>query len=427
MIFEPCWAASAPGSDATDPADFIDAPPRADVVIVGGGYTGLSAARTLARSGATVVLFEAGDVGSGASSRNAGQVLTGLRVGPATLVRRYGERRARELFEASREAIAGLARLVEDERIDCELAQTGHLQAAWKPAHFGAFKAEQSLLSRVFNHRVELITPDSQDREIGSRRYHGLMLDEASFAVHPLKLVRALVSSARGAGATLIARNPVTRLERNEGGWRVSTDRASVETARVLVATNGYTTALTPALQRRVVPVGSYIIATAPLPADVAARVLPRGRMVFDTKHFLYYFRLTSDRRLLFGGRAQFSAVTEEGTRRAAAVLHRAMLDVFPYLSSTAVEFAWSGRVAFARDELPHAGQLDGLDFAAGYAGHGIAMAIGLGEVVARRMAGHMVRHPFLDTPFNPIPLYSGSPWFLPIVGAVYRVLDRIA
>jgi glycine/D-amino acid oxidase-like deaminating enzyme len=146
--------------------------------------------------------------------------------------------------------------------------------------------------------------------------------------------------------------------------------------------------------------------------------------MAFDTKHFLYYFRVTTDRRLLFGGRAEFGRPTPDTTRRAAAILRRGMTTIFPDLASARIDYAWSGNVAFTRDQLPHAGRLDDVYYAGGYCGHGVAMATYLGEQIARRIAGEPIDHPLFDDRFPAIPMYTGNPWFLPLVGAYYQVLD---
>jgi glycine/D-amino acid oxidase-like deaminating enzyme len=172
------------------------------------------------------------------------------------------------------------------------------------------------------------------------------------------------------------------------------------------------------------VPIGSYIVVTEPLPDDVAAAILPTRRMAFDSKHFLYYFRLTADHRLLFGGRPEFSEPDAAATRRAAGRLGEGIATIFPQLSRVTLDYAWSGRVAFTRDEMPRAGRLDDLSFAGGYCGHGIALATELGDLVARRIAGERIVHPLVDRPFPPIPLYRGRPWFLPLAGAYYRVKD---
>jgi glycine/D-amino acid oxidase-like deaminating enzyme len=397
-----------------------------DVVIVGGGYTGLAAARHLARVGATVTVVERERIGFGASSRNGGQVLTGLKVGPARLVARYGERRARDLFDVARESIARVEALIAQESIDCEYERVGHLQAAWKRSHFEAFRGERELLSRVFHHRVELVSRADQRTELGSHVYHGLLVDESSRALNPARYAAGLAEAAARAGARVVTGAGVTRVARRGAGWIVSTPEGDLEARDVLLATNGYTNGAAPALQRRFVPIGSYIIATEPLSAAEASSVLPRGRVAFDSKHYLYYFRLTSDRRLLFGGRAEFGRPGSEATRRAAAILRSGLVEIFPDLAHTAIEYAWGGNVAFTRDRMPRAGKLDGVYFAGGYCGHGIAMATYLGELVARRIAGEPIEHPLFDDHFAPIPFYNGRPWFLPLVGAYYRFRDLV-
>jgi glycine/D-amino acid oxidase-like deaminating enzyme len=339
-------------------------------------------------------------------------------------VHRYGEIRARQLFDISLESIARLEAIVADEAIDCELEATGHIQAAAKPSHFEAFREEQALLARVFGHRVELVPERDQASELGTRRYHGLIVDERSVAVNPAQYVDGLARAAGRAGASIVTRTRVDRIARTGKRWKLSAGRFDVDAGDVLIATNGYTSAISPALQRRLVPIGSYIIATAPLPEATGSRLLPHRRVAFDSKYFLYYFRLTSDHRLLFGGRAEFTQPGAETTRRAAGILRHGMLTLFPELADTAIDYAWGGSVALTRDEMPHAGQLDGLYYAGGYCGHGIAMATYLGELIARRMAGELFAHELLDTSFPPFPLYRGTPWFLPLVGAYYRMKD---
>jgi glycine/D-amino acid oxidase-like deaminating enzyme len=397
-----------------------------DVVIVGAGYTGLSAARQLALAGASVLVLERETIGWGASSRNGGQVVTGLKVDPATLVARYGNARARELFDIGRASMERLEALIAAEAIDCDYERTGHIQAACKPAHFDAFREEQSLLARVFAHRVELVSRADQRSELGSDLYHGLLVDERSAALNPARYVNGLAAAAGRAGARIGAGVAVTRVRRQSHRWALSTSSGDVDARDVLFATNGYTDTAAPALQRRLVPIGSYIIGTAPLTPDRAASLLPRRRVAFDSKHFLHYFRVTADHRLLFGGRAEFSRPDQATTRRAARILRGELETIFPQLKGTAIDYAWGGNVAFTRDQMPRAGMLEGLYYAGGYCGHGIAMATYLGEQIARRMAGEPIEHPLFDDRFPPIPMYSGSPWFLPLVGAYYRFRDLV-
>jgi glycine/D-amino acid oxidase-like deaminating enzyme len=399
---------------------------RFDVAVLGAGYTGLAAARWLARSGASVVVLERERVGWGASSRNGGQVLTGLKLEPAVLVARYGESRARELFNASRASMSALEDLVHDEQISCEFERTGHIQAASKPSHFDFFREEQDLLARVFGHVVSTIPPSQQSAELDTRRYHGLLVDEESRAINPARYVRGLALAAARRGAVIAEQTAVERMSRTSGTWTLTTSRGDVHATEVILATNGYTDAAAAALQRRFIPIGSYIVATEPLSEATAARILPKRRMVFDSKNFLYYFRLTSDRRLLFGGRAEFSQPSRDSEARAAVILRRGLATVFPELAGTPIDYAWGGNVAFTRDQLPHAGRLDGAYFAGGYCGHGIAMATYLGDLIARRAAGEKFEHPLMDDRFPPIPLYHGRPWFLPLAGAYFRFKDWI-
>ena len=413
-------------------------PARADVVIVGAGYTGLSAARQLARAGASVLVVEREQIGWGASSRNGGHVLTGLKLEAATLVAKFGEARARQLFDIASDSITELEALITQESIDCEYERSGHVRAAWKPGHFDGFREEQALLARVFKHEVHLVPRGEQRREVGSDRYHGLLVDERSGALNPAQYVRGLAAAAIRAGATIASGAGVTSVQHQAGGCRVQTSRGPVDARDVLFATNGYTDAASPALQRRFVPIGSYIIATEPLDESQADSLLPKRRMAFDSKHFPYYFRLTTDRRLLFGGkgrgmgmemgRAAFGRSTPDTppdtTRRAAAILRNGMLSIFPGLAAVRIDYAWGGNMAFTRDQMPRAGRLDDVYYAGGYCGHGVAMATYLGALIARRIAGEPIDHPLIDDRFPAIPMYSGDPWFLPLVGAYYQVKD---
>ena len=401
-------------------------PREADVVVVGAGYTGLSAARRLAMAGASALVIERETIGWGASSRNGGQVLASLKLDAQTLVDRFGEARAREAFAAALQSIAHLEMVIAQEAIECEYERTGHLQAAWKPRHFDAFRAEQALVARVFGHRVELVSRAEQQSEIGTDAYHGLLVDQRSGSINPARYVQGLASAARRLGACIVTGTGVTMLERRGARWRVATTRGDVGAADVVLATNGYTGAASPPLNRRLVPIGSYIIATEPLTASEAAAILPRRRVAFDSKHFLYYFRLTCDNRLLFGGRAEFSTPTGASTRRAAAILRRGLARVFPQLGGKSIEYAWGGNVAFTRDQMPRAGKLEGAYYAAGYCGHGIAMATYLGDLIARRVAGESIEHPLMDDRFAPIPMYRGHAWFLPLVGMYYRLRDIV-
>jgi glycine/D-amino acid oxidase-like deaminating enzyme len=403
-------------------------PEKVDVAVIGGGYTGLSAARTLAKGGARVAVLEAETIGWGASSRNGGMVLTGLKLPMRTVLKRYGPGLARRLFQCSLDSIEAVEQLVKEEGIDCGYARRGHLLMANKPKHYEALAGEVDFMAREFNHPVRLIPPQDLHAEIGSDRYHGALLDEVSGGLNPAQYVAGLAGAAGRAGASLHARARVGRLQRGANGFILETSRGRLNAKNVLVATSGYTGSVTGKLQRKLVPIGSFIIATERLPDELVRQLSPQNRMIFDYKHYLHYFRLWDDR-LIFGGRAAFFPETTETVRRSAEILRREMAQVYPQLKETAVEYAWGGTLDFTFDMMPHVGELDGLYYSLGYAGHGVAMTTYLGRTVAEAMlAGGLKDHPFAAIPFPgaPLGLYDGRPWFLPFAGLWHKVLDWV-
>jgi glycine/D-amino acid oxidase-like deaminating enzyme len=401
---------------------------RVDVAVIGAGITGLTAARALAGRGARVAVLEAETLGWGASTRNAGMTLTGLKLGAATLRARYGRDLARRMFAASTAAIDSVERLIVDEGIACDFVRSGHLEVACKPGHYRDFERAAEVMAREFGHTVRLVPRADLRAEIGSDLYHGGLVDAASAGLNPGRYVAGLARAAQRAGVVLYDEARVESIERAPGGFRLATRRGPLTAGLVFVATSGYTGRATPGLQRKIVPIGSYIIVTEPLSADLARAVSPRNRMIFDSKNFLYYFRLTPDRRMLFGGRAAFLPETPDTVRESADLLRRGLLQVYPQLKEIQIDYVWGGTLDFAFDLMPHAGQMDGLYYALGYAGHGVALATLLGLRMAEAMSGQAVDNPFADIPFPgaPLGLYNGLPWFLPFAGAWYRFLDWV-
>lgn len=419
MIERCLWTETAPDSAGVSTRQ---APERTDVAIIGGGYTGLAAARSLARRGADVTVLERHTLGWGASSRNGGFVLPGFKPDIVVLARKLGLAEARRLFELSRQAVDGLEGLIADEAIDCDYRRCGTVVLAARPGHLAGLDRSRRFLREHLGLETALLTREDLRGEIGSTRYHGGLLDPLAAAVQPARLVQGLARAAARAGARLVEGAEVRGLGREAGSWRLMTSAGEVRAREVLVATNGYTGAAVPALRRRVVSVGSYLIATPVLQPELAARLIPRGRVLSDTKNLLYYFRLSPDGRILFGGRAAF---TPTPVAQSAAILARGMVEVFPELAGVPVEYAWGGQVAFTVDQMPHAGRLDGLHYALGYAGHGVAMATWLGARMGDALAG-AGEIPRLTVPFRAVPLYGGTPWFLPFVGGYYRVRDAL-
>jgi glycine/D-amino acid oxidase-like deaminating enzyme len=411
-------------------------PDRVDVAIIGGGFTGLSAARTVAKSGARLAVFESQTIGWGASSRNGGMVLTGLKLPAATLIARYGKEVTARMYAASLESIDFVEKLVREENIACDFSRCGHLEVACKAKHFDDFRRSAEATARDFGHHQRLVPKNELPSEIGSKIYHGGLVDESSAGVNPARLVAGLARAAERAGASIFEHSPVDQIQREgASGWKIATARGTLRAKNVLVATSGYTGRVTPALQKKIIPIGSYIIVTEVLPEKLAAELSPHNRMIYDSKNYLYYYRLTPDRRMLFGGRAAFFPETSSTIRRSAEILRRGMLTVYPQLRDTKIEYVWGGTLDFAFDIMPHAGQLEGLHYSLGYAGHGVAMSTYLGDKVARSIlqSGSENRkrddNPFTQIPFPdaPLNLYNGRPWFLPLAGAWYKLLDWIS
>jgi glycine/D-amino acid oxidase-like deaminating enzyme len=403
-------------------------PPKVAVAIIGGGYTGLSAARTLAKQGVSVVVLEAQTIGWGASSRNGGMTLTGLKPAMQTVIKNYGRDLAKELFQCSLDSVDMVEQIVKEENIDCGFARTGHLLTANKPKHFESLQGEVDFMAKEFNHNVRLVSPKDLRSEIGTDVYHGALVDEVSGGLNPAQYVTGLAGAAARAGATLCARARVNKIERSQNRFLIQTERGNVEAESVLVATSGYTGGVTKKLQKRIIPIGSFIIATERLSDELARELSPKNRMIFDYKHFLNYFRLW-DNRMIFGGRAAFFPENENTIAQSGEILRREMIKVYPQLKDAKVEYVWGGTLDFAFDQMTHVGEEDGIYYSLGYAGHGVAMATYLGATVAdAMMKGNIKEHPFarFEFPSAPLGLYNGSPWFLPFAGLYYKILDWV-
>jgi len=421
------WLGTVAAPPAQSPRDLPD---DIDVVVVGGGFCGLSAARTLAKRGVKVAALEAETFGWGASSRNGGMVLTGMKLPAPTLIKRHGCAAVRRMYAASLESIDCVERIVREENIDCNFSRCGHLEVACKQAHFDGYEESAALIKREFNHELHIIPKSGLRAEIGSDIYFGGMVDETSAGLNPARYVAGLALAAQRDGACLYDHTRVTSVDREKnngaGKFRVQTSRGVITAREVVLASGAYTTEATPALRKKIIPIGSYIIATEVLPSDLARELSPRNRMIYDSKHFLYYYRLTPDNRMLFGGRAAFSPETENTVRQSAEILRRGMIGVYPQLHSVKVEFVWGGTLDFTLDVMPHAGKIEGMYFAAGFAGHGVAAATWFGTKLAGLICGEPNDIPFDGIKFPAAPLgpRSGNTWALPLAGAWYRFLD---
>lgn len=404
-------------------------PESADVVVIGGGLTGLSTAYHAARKGADVVLVEKDKVGSGASGRNGSMCTQGMTIGVGEARKRYGQERARELYGAFREAVDVVEELTQKEQIDCDFNRSGRLGVAYKPQHFEAMRATQRDLAENFDHHTTLLSPSELRSELGSDYYHGALLDPLSAGLHVGKYVHGLAEAAERAGAQIHERNAATGLTRMpDGGFLVETLHGTIRAQQVMAATDAYTDKALPWFRKRLINVGSFIVVTEPLGEERARELIPNARLVVDSKNIGHYIRLTPDHRLAFGGRARFAPSDPASDLKSGDILKREMAEIFPQLADVRIDYVWGGMVGFSWDRLPHAGEANGLYYSMGYCGHGVQMATYMGRAVAEMMDGKPEANPLrgLGFPKVPVPFYNGTAWFLPFGGAYYKAKDRL-
>ena len=399
---------------------------QADVVVVGGGFTGLSAALTLARRGASVVLLEAGRVAGEASGRNGGQCNTGLAHDYADLATRLGETRARAYYEAYDAAVDTVERIIAEESIVCDFQRCGKLKLAAKPEHYEKLVRVHERLRTSVDPGVELVTPDRLHDEIGSSSFYGGLLQRQGAQMHMGRFGVGLAEAAARAGAGVYENAAVTNIEREAGGFRVTSARGAIRATQVFLATGNSSMGPFGWFRRRLVSVGSFIIATAPLASDLLDQITPTRRNYVTTKNIGNYFRVTPDNRLLFGGRARFALSNPKSDTKSGKILIDTMTRLFPQLEGTAVDYCWGGLVDMTADRLPRAGQHEGMFYSLGYSGHGVQMSVHMGRQMADVMAGKKDSNPWGDLEWAAIPGYSGKPWFLPMVGAYYKLQDLL-
>ncbi|WP_128255288.1 NAD(P)/FAD-dependent oxidoreductase [Falsirhodobacter deserti] len=426
MEYASYWHASAPPfvHGAAGPVDG-----QVDVAVVGAGFTGLSAALALAREGVRVAVLEAGHVGSGASGRNGGHLNNGIAHGFAAAKAHLGDARAHALYRAYDRSIDMIEALVADEGIDCDFRRAGKLKLASKESHVAGLRANHELIRREVDPETRWLDKRDLAAEIGGTGFHGAILYEKSAMMHMGRYVTGLAQAAQRHGATIWENARVTARTKLAEGWELTTPRGRIRASRVIAATGAY--GRTPPFawfRRRIIPVGSFIIATRPLTEAEVAATLPGDRTCVTSLNIGNYFRLSPDRRLIFGGRARFSASSDQSSdAKSGRILRRSMAAIFPHLADVRIDYCWGGLVDMTKDRFPRAGQADGMIFGMGYSGHGAQMSTLLGHALADLALGRKGTNPLEGLDWPAIPAHSGKPWFLPLVGMWFGLKDRLS
>lgn len=401
---------------------------QTDVAVIGAGFTGLAAAHHLAQRGAACLVLDAHDVAWGASGRTGGMAVLRYKTPWAVLAQRFGNDGARALHALLLQAVDLLEEIIEVYSIDCGFARCGHITAAHGNAALSMLEADKRWLSlHAQDDAPRMLNAKEVTALTGTDCYAGGYLDPRAAGIHPLDYTRGLAAKLHRANVPIFVGAPVTAIREDPLGITLETPNGVVRAQQAVVATNAYTE-LYPFgtdLHRRIVPVSTSVITTAPLPAETLQRILPQGHLVSDTRHLLNYFRLAPGTRLLFGGRG---SLTGRESLAVYAGLERRLIETFPILNGVAIDHRWSGKVAITLDDFPHIGRIsDRIAYAMGYGGRGVVLTNLLGKLLADLALGERIEAgPMSGNAFLPIPFHRLRIPAMKAVAGYYGILDTL-
>ncbi len=417
----PYWWESAPRPEV----DLVDIPPIADVGIVGAGFAGMTAALTLARAGKSVVVFDAMRAGEGASSRNGGICSGNIKFSFSAMIEKFGLEQAKAIFGEGIAARTALIKMIEDENIGCGFKMVGRFDGANHPRDYDILSRETDLLNTHLDFGAHMVRQSEQREELGTDLYKGGRIRPDIGGVQPAELHEGIYQSALKAGVTVIDRTAVTNISRSSDGFTLSTARGATKTGDCIVATNGYTDQVTAFLRRRIIPIPSQIIATAPIDPDLMNKLMPKRRMVGDTRNLYNYYRPSPDDScIVFGGRR--GADTDDDMQKCLHLYHN-LVEVFPELEGTKLSHSWWGYTGYSFDFLPHLVVDDGIHYATGFCGSGAVWAPWLGRKAAYKVLGNTEDSGSViaERPFPTKPFYDLNPWFVPWIIRWYGLKDK--
>jgi glycine/D-amino acid oxidase-like deaminating enzyme len=418
-----------------NPYWWLEAPPlelepttpvtQADVVIIGGGYTGFGAAIPLIRAGLTVVVVEKGLFGEGASTRNGGITSGNLRLSLSGLTNRFGVDKARAFLTEGSDAREDLYSFIQDENIECDFKLTGRLTGAVNTASLESMKRESESLNLLLGVEAQVVNKSDLKDYIDSDKYCGGLLRPDIGGIHPAKLLHQMISIAQVNGVHLLpmtAVESVTKQNSRIPGFIVKTTKGSITAGHVIAATNGYTDKGLPWLRRRLIPIVSEMIATAEISENLVKNLMPKSNMFGEALELGFYYRASPDgKRILLGGRRLSKNTTVSRQR-----LQEGLTTILPQLKETLIENHWCGFVAFPFDQLPKLSVNEGVIYPTGFCGSGTIWARWLGKKAAMMVLGDLNDSVFSSVPFRTMPFYTGEPWFIPLAMSYYSIRDKL-
>lgn len=421
-VGKPYWWERTPRPEIQD----CPLPKSSEVVILGSGYTGLSAAIQTTRNSLQTVVIDAGNAGWGCSTRNGGQVSTSIKSSYPELRRQFGKDQAVALIKTGRESVQWVEDFVQENNIDCDYQKTGRFHGAHSPQEYQYMCKTLEETPESLRQGIYTVNIEQQGAEIDSRYYYGGTVNPTCSSIDPVRYHQGMLNTAVQQGCQIIIHSRGIGIRKQKGIFHVSTTKGTIQARDVIVATNGYTGNLIPWMQRRVIPVGSYIIATEPLPGNMINELLPTNRVITDTLKLVVYYRTCPERkRILFGGRV---SIRETEPKISAPRLRELMLERFPSLTDIRITHSWMGFVAYTFDKLPHLGVHDGVHYCMGYCGSGISLSSYLGAKTGLRVAGQQGHESPLDKhKFKGRFYYRGNPWFLKPSMFYFRTRDRLS
>ena len=417
---KPYWWDLTPRKNFSD----IELPKKTEVLVIGSGYTGICAAIQTSRMGLDTVVLDAENVGWGCSSRNGGQVSTSIKPSYKELSRKYGEKKALELLNEGENALKWIGDFIKEEKIDCDFRRVGRFYGAHSRSQFKKFEKNIKQEPKNFKADVKLVSRSEQHKEIGTDFYYGGIVHPYHASLDPAKFHQGLLERALKSGAKIKDNCAAKKIEKRGSVFQITTESGIIESREVVVATSGYTEKVTPWHRRRVIPIGSYIISTEILEKSLVDQLIPRDRVITDTRKLVVYYRSSPDRkRILFGGRV---SLNETDPNKCVEPLHKKLVQIFPQLKSSKVSHSWMGFVGFTFDHMPHTGNHEGIHYSMGYCGSGVSLASYFGTKLGQRIAGILQGNTVLtEVEFQTRPLYYGNPWFLAPSILYYQLIDR--